>query len=587
MRPHRVRLTHSLVQSYGLGSQMLQCTPTWQSQDDISQFHADDYLSFLKSVTPENQEQFLAQMRRFNLGPVGEADCPVFDGMFDYFRLYSGASVAGAAMMNEQKAEICLNWAGGMHHAKKAEASGFCYINDIVLAILELLKTYGRVLYVDIDIHHGDGVEEAFYTTDRVMTVSFHKYGDFFPGTGALDDTGTGGGAKYSVNVPLQEGMDDASYQLIFQPVMAKVMQVYQPQAVVMCCGADSLSGDRLGCFNLSLEGHAQCIEYMASFNVPLLLLGGGGYTMRNVARCWCYETSRMLGNDLNDDLPEKALAEFDYYMDTHKLRITVSNMKNANSEKELLTMRDTILANLGSLPPAPSVQFAAVPPKYEIGDLPEEDPDVRGGGRAADGQRVVKGADYASDEEEPLRNEGEERLVKRSPPAEETKLGPASDGADAAAGMSAAAVAAAVKAEPDFKPKPPMIPDEATVTGAHVPVAAGAPAGVDIGVKIGADEAYLQSVSQPTRQASGGAAPLTTPAAPVVDDRAPEGNGAADVPRVSNEAAAAQGGPTDMELEEEAAVGTGLDAGKAPLAAKTDGPQDNAAAPDPTGGGG
>ena len=81
-----------------------------------------------------------------------------------------------------------------------------------------------------------------------------------------------------------------------------QVMQTYQPQAVVMCCGADSLSGDRLGCFNLSLEGHAQCIEYMASFNVPLLLLGGGGYTMRNVARCWCYETSRMIGNDLSDE---------------------------------------------------------------------------------------------------------------------------------------------------------------------------------------------------------------------------------------------------------------------------------------------
>ncbi len=79
-------------------------------------------------------------------------------------------------------------------------------------------------------------------------------------------------------------------------------MEVYQPTAVAMCCGADSLSGDRLGCFNLSLEGHAHCIEFMAAFNVPLLLLGGGGYTMRNVARCWCYETGRMLGDDLADE---------------------------------------------------------------------------------------------------------------------------------------------------------------------------------------------------------------------------------------------------------------------------------------------
>lgn len=85
-----------------------------------------------------------------------------------------------------QASEICINWGGGLHHAKKSEASGFCYVNDIVLGILELLKYHQRVLYIDIDVHHGDGVEEAFYTTDRVMTVSFHKYGEYFPGTGEL-----------------------------------------------------------------------------------------------------------------------------------------------------------------------------------------------------------------------------------------------------------------------------------------------------------------------------------------------------------------------------------------------------------------
>lgn len=88
--------------------------------------------------------------------------------------------------LNHGESDIAINWAGGLHHAKKSEASGFCYINDIVLAILELLKYHARVLYIDIDIHHGDGVEEAFYTTDRVMTVSFHKYGEYFPGTGDI-----------------------------------------------------------------------------------------------------------------------------------------------------------------------------------------------------------------------------------------------------------------------------------------------------------------------------------------------------------------------------------------------------------------
>lgn len=183
-----------------------------------------------------------------------------------------------------------------MHHAKKSEASGFCYCNDIVLAILELLKYHPRVVYIDIDIHHGDGVEEAFYTTNRVMTVSFHKYGEYFPGTGCHDDVGYGEGKNYAVNFPLNDGVSDkafvgarslwaqsAGWKItidsagIFRSVLGKVMESYDPTAIVLQCGADSLSGDRLGCFNLSLEGHADCVEFMKSFHRPLLLLGGGG----------------------------------------------------------------------------------------------------------------------------------------------------------------------------------------------------------------------------------------------------------------------------------------------------------------------
>ena len=105
------------------------------------------------------------------------SDCPVFDRIFPYCQMYSGGSVGGAVRLNHGMSDICINWAGGLHHAHKAEASGFCYVNDIVLAILELLKYHHRVLYIDIDVHHGDGVEEAFLTTDRCLTVSFHKHG--------------------------------------------------------------------------------------------------------------------------------------------------------------------------------------------------------------------------------------------------------------------------------------------------------------------------------------------------------------------------------------------------------------------------
>ncbi len=128
-------------------------------------------------------------------------------------------------------------------------------MNDIVLGILELLRYHQRVVYIDIDVHHGDGVEEAFFTTDRVMTVSFHKYGEFFPGTGHINDVGHGRGRNYSVNFPLKDGIDDESYRRLFRPVMQHIMDWYRPGAVVLQCGADSLAGDRLGCFNLSMRG--------------------------------------------------------------------------------------------------------------------------------------------------------------------------------------------------------------------------------------------------------------------------------------------------------------------------------------------
>lgn len=290
----------------------------------------------------------MRQLKRFNVGE----DCPVFDGLFQFCTTYAGGSVGGAVRMNRKENDAVVNWSGGLHHAKKTEASGFCYVNDIVLAILELLKEHARVLYIDIDIHHGDGVEEAFYTTDRVMTCSFHKFGEYFPGTGHLADVGHEDGKFYAMNVPLKDGIDDAAYEALFKPVMAKVMEMFKPEAIVFQSGADSLSGDRLGCFNLSVRGHAACLKYMQSFGVPTLLLGGGGYTVRpvisiffptfkpefvfppqvrNVARCWAYETGVLAGVELADALPEAAEYR-EYYGPLYRLHFSPSNMENLNS---------------------------------------------------------------------------------------------------------------------------------------------------------------------------------------------------------------------------------------------------------------
>ena len=206
-----------------------------------------------------------------------------------------------------------INWSGGLHHAKRQEASGFCYVNDCVLAILELLKYYPRVLYLDIDVHHGDGVEEAFFNSDRVMTCSLHKYKDFFPGTGHISDIGAGKGIYHSVNFPLSDGIDDMTYKGFFEPVVDKIFETFRPSAVLMQCGGDSLSGDRLGVFNLSIHGHGACVNYIKKKGVPVIVTGGGGYTLRNIPRVWTYETSVVLGHEIDNKIPDNKYASYFY----------------------------------------------------------------------------------------------------------------------------------------------------------------------------------------------------------------------------------------------------------------------------------
>ncbi|KFP83316.1 Histone deacetylase 1, partial [Acanthisitta chloris] len=323
---------------------------------------------------------------------VGE-DCPVFDGLFEFCQLSAGGSVASAVKLNKQQTDIAVNWAGGLHHAKKSEASGFCYVNDIVLAILELLKYHQRVLYIDIDIHHGDGVEEAFYTTDRVMTVSFHKYGEYFPGTGDL--------RYYAVNYPLRDGIDDESYEAIFKPVISKVMETFQPSAVVLQCGSDSLSGDRLGCFNLTIKGHAKCVEFVKSFNLPMLMLGGGGYTIRNVARCWTYETAVALDTEIPNELPYNDY--FEYFGPDFKLHISPSNMTNQNTNEYLEKIKQRLFENLRMLPHAPGVQMQPIPEdavQEDSGDEEEEDPEKRISIRNSD-KRISCDEEFSDSEDE------------------------------------------------------------------------------------------------------------------------------------------------------------------------------------------
>jgi histone deacetylase 1/2 len=361
MKPQRLRLTHNLLLTYGLYRKMEVLEPHHASAEEMERFHTKDYVDFVRRVSPLTEAEFDRQASKFQLGK--SSDCPIFDGLFTFMSICAGGSIDSAIKINHGHSDICVNWAGGLHHAKKAEASGFCYINDIVLCILELLKYHQRVLYIDIDIHHGDGVEEAFYTTDRVMTCSFHKYGDFFPGSGALEDIGVGAGKYCSVNFPLNSGLDDITFDSIFKPVINKIMQVYQPNAVVMCCGADSITGDRLGVWNMSIKCHGGAIDFVKSFGLPLVLLGGGGYTPRNVARCWAYETAVALGDhdNLRNEIPPNEF--YSAFGPSFALHLNPDpNMENRNTPEELDKKLQTILENISALKGPPSVQIHDVP---------------------------------------------------------------------------------------------------------------------------------------------------------------------------------------------------------------------------------
>ncbi|KAG1736932.1 uncharacterized protein EDB91DRAFT_497527 [Suillus paluster] len=364
MKPHRLTLTNALVMGYGLDKQIHHIyNPRPATQAELEMYHDHDYVDFLSRVTPNNQNEMRHLIDTFNC----VEDCPIFSEMYDFCRMYAGASLAGARKLTAGACDTAINWSGGLHHAKRGEASGFCYVNDIVLAILELLRYHPRVLYIDIDIHHGDGVELAFYHSNRVMTVSFHKYtGDFFPGTGKLDDNGASLGKHFCLNVPLQDGIDDDMYLTIFKTVIEDTVTAFRPTSIVLQCGADSLGCDRLGAFNLSIAAHGECVNFVRKFNVPLLVLGGGGYTIKNVSRCWTYETAVLVGATIPDELPATVYDPF--FRDSQwKLHPPLTGrVENQNSPASLQRITISIRNKLRYLQGAPSVAMQEIPPDLE-----------------------------------------------------------------------------------------------------------------------------------------------------------------------------------------------------------------------------
>ncbi|XP_033741385.1 histone deacetylase 8-like isoform X2 [Pecten maximus] len=338
--PNRASMVHSLIAAYGILKYTRVVVPSIATEESLCLFHSPEYIEFLKKINDQDDEEIYdEEAAQFGL----TYDCPVHKGVFDYALSVGGASVSAAEELISGQCDVAINWCGGWHHAQKDSASGFCYVNDIVLGILKLRERFSRVLYVDLDLHHGDGVQNAFYATSAVMTVSIHKYAaGFFPGSGQLEDIGIGKGKQYCINIPLHDGARDQEFVALFCRVIKKVHSMFQPEAVVCQCGADGLAGDPMDSFNLTQLSLGRCVYYMLDWALPTLLLGGGGYHHTNTARCWAFLTGVAVGKKLPTDIPDhQFLMEYgpDYGID-----IMAGNRKDQNSKEYLQKVHRSLI---------------------------------------------------------------------------------------------------------------------------------------------------------------------------------------------------------------------------------------------------
>jgi acetoin utilization protein AcuC len=219
---------------------------------------------------------------------LGPGDNPIFPGMYAWSQLSAGGTLQAARLVESGEVDRAFHIAGGLHHGMPNHAAGFCYVNDPVIAITELVHKGYRVVYIDIDVHHGDGVQAAFYDTDRVLTISLHESGHYlFPGTGFVQETGAGQGLGYAVNLPMPPGMDDEVYLEGFMAIVPPLVQAYQPDLVFTQLGVDSFHDDPLAHGQLTTRGFVDVLQQIKTLAPRWIATGGGGYNLSNVARAW------------------------------------------------------------------------------------------------------------------------------------------------------------------------------------------------------------------------------------------------------------------------------------------------------------
>ena len=302
MQPIRLKRTYDLLAAYHAfdDKNSLLVKPREASEIEVGWLHDGDYIAAVRSLSlglsGYNPEQY---------GFSVQGDNPIYSGMYDAALLSTGASLVAAELVASQQVDVAFNISGGLHHAAAGHASGFCIFNDPVIAIKYFLEQGKRVAYVDIDAHHGDGVQEAFFDDNRVLTISLHESGRFlFPGTGFTSESGSGEGSGYAVNLPFYPYTEDDLYLWAFREVVLPLVKAFAPDVLVTQLGIDSYHSDPLTHLQVTSRGFTEAITEFANLGLPWLALGGGGYDLSAVARCWTLAYGVMLGEEWPDRIP-------------------------------------------------------------------------------------------------------------------------------------------------------------------------------------------------------------------------------------------------------------------------------------------
>ena len=304
LKPIRYKLMYELANACGLfhlpSTRLIRPRPC--TEEDLATVHSIDYIEAVKYGANQIPEWDLISFG------LGTDDNPMSPQVYEKSLLAVGASLQAAKLVESGEFDLAFNIAGGQHHAFRNRASGFCYFNDVAVVIWHLLNQGYRVAYIDIDAHHSDGVQEIFYRTDQVLTISIHESGEYlFPWSGFEREIGLGEGEGYTVNIPLLPYSDDDVFWQAFHEIVPALLECFQPDVLVTQLGVDTFQTDPLTTLSVTTNGFCRVLEELKQLSPgKWVALGGGGYDVLHVPRAWTLAWGIMNDIEVPDRLPDQ-----------------------------------------------------------------------------------------------------------------------------------------------------------------------------------------------------------------------------------------------------------------------------------------